>query len=118
MSNKVINKNGKAINIKISDTSGQERYKTISRSYYNGANGFFIVYDITNKESYNNLDKWVKEIKLINRDNPRKIILGNKSDLSDQRQVFSEDISKITQKYKIDYLEVSALNGDKIDIKY
>ena len=103
--------------------SGQERFRSIILPYCEGASGLFIVYDITNKESYNNKDKWINLIKqYINNKNIRKnpiiILLGNKADLLDERQVSVEDITQRAQQYQIDFFEISALNGDKINLSF
>ena len=82
-----------SMNIKaqIWDTAGQERYKSITTSYYRGCNGAMIVYDITNKESFKNIEKWLSELKNLADQNVTIFLLGNKSDLIDRREVSEEE---------------------------
>ena len=86
---------GSRIKTNIWDTAGQERFKNITASYYKGASGVMIVYDITDKESFNNLNTWLIEIEKNAPNNVYKILVGNKNDLEDQRQV-STDQGKVS----------------------
>ncbi len=76
---------GKTIKLQIWDTAGQERFKTITSSYYKGAHGIIVVYDTTDKESFKSIDNWMNEVEKHASDNVSKILVGNKSDLTDQR---------------------------------
>lgn len=69
---------GKCIKLQIWDTAGQERFRTISSTYYRGAHGIIVVYDITNRESFNNVKRWLKEIDKYARENVNKLLVGNK----------------------------------------
>ena len=106
--------NGKKIKIQIWDTAGEERYRSITSAYYKGAKGAFIVYDITRKTTFDNIDKWISDLKLNGDKNICIIILGNKSDLIEQRQVQEKDGMKKAEMFKTAFLETSALNGDNI----
>ena len=106
--------NNKKIKIQIWDTAGEERYRSITSAYYKGAKGALIVYDITKKSSFNNIDKWISDLKLNGDKNICIIILGNKSDLSDKREVTKEEGIKKSEMFKTAFLETSALNGDNI----
>ena len=105
----------KKIKIQIWDTAGQERYRSITSAYYKGAKGAFIVYDITRKLTFDNIDKWVTDLKTNGDKNISIILIGNKSDLEDKREVEKEEGIKKSEEYKIAFLETSALNGDNID---
>ena len=107
--------NNKKIKIQIWDTAGEERYRSITSAYYKGAKGALIVYDITKKSSFNNIDKWISDLKLNGDKNICIIILGNKSDLEDKREVNKEEGIKKSEMYKTAFLETSALNGDNIN---
>ena len=72
---------GKGAKLQIWDTAGQERYRSITTSYYKGSHGCFIVYDITNEESFENVDKWYSETVKTARENVSIILVGNKCDL-------------------------------------
>ena len=100
--------NNKRIKIQIWDTAGQERYRSITSAYYKGAKGALIVYDITRKNTFDNIDKWIIDLKLNGDKNICIIILGNK------REINKNDGIKKAEMYKIAFLETSALNGDNI----
>ena len=106
--------NNKKIKIQIWDTAGQERYRSITSAYYKGAKGAFIVYDITKKSTFDNIDKWISDLKLNGDQNICIVILGNKSDLIDSREVSKDDGIKKAEMFKTAFLETSALNGDNI----
>ena len=106
--------NNKRIKIQIWDTAGQERYRSITSAYYKGAKGALIVYDITRKNTFDNIDKWITDLKLNGDKNICIIILGNKSDLIDKREIKKNDGIKKDEMYKTAFLETSALNGDNI----
>ena len=105
----------KKIKIQIWDTAGEERYRSITSAYYKGAKGAFIVYDITRKSTFDNIDKWISDLKLNGDKNICIIILGNKSDLDDKREVSKEGGIKKSEMYKTAFMETSALNGDNIE---
>ena len=87
----------KVIKLNIWDTAGQERFKSVTSAYYKGAKGAIIVYDITREISFQNVDNWFKEIKESTSNDLNLILVGNKSDLSDKRQVSSkEGVEKAT----------------------
>lgn len=69
---------GRTIKLQIWDTAGQERFKTITSSYYKGAHGIIVVYDITDKESFKNIDTWMTEVEKHASDNVSRILVGNK----------------------------------------
>jgi Ras-related protein Rab-11A len=106
--------NDKRIKIQIWDTAGEERYRSITSAYYKGAKGAFIVYDITRKNTFDNIDKWISDLKLNGDQNICIIILGNKSDLNDQREVSKDEAMKKAELHKTAFLETSAYNGDNI----
>ena len=106
--------NNKRIKIQIWDTAGQERYRSITSAYYKGAKGALIVYDITRKNTFDNIDKWITDLKLNGDENICIIILGNKSDLINKREINKNDGIKKAEMYKTAFLETSALNGDNI----
>ena len=106
--------NNKRIKIQIWDTAGQERYRSITSAYYKGAKGALIVYNITRKNTFDNIDKWIIDLKLNGDKNICIIILGNKSDLIDKREINKNDGIKKAEMYKTAFLETSALNGDNI----
>ena len=115
LSAKVEEINNTKIKIQIWDTAGQERYKSITKTYYKGAKGALIVYDITNKESFKNVDKWINDLKESGDDDVSILIVGNKCDLEASREVTTDEVKKKAELYKMDYCETSALKGENID---
>ena len=95
--------------IQLWDTVGQEKFNSLTQNIFQNTDGILIIFDLTNKESFTNIQKWISK----SDKNIKTIIVGNKSDLIDNRQVTKEDIKLITQKYN--YVEVSALNGTNVD---
>ena len=110
--------NNKKIKIQIWDTAGQERYKSITKTYYKGAKGVFIVYDISKKDSFKNIDKWIKDIKEYGEEDAIILIIGNKCDLEDKREVTIEEVKKKAELYKMIYCETSALNCKNINYAF
>ena len=101
-------------NLKIWDTCGDEKYRAITRQYYKDAEGILLVYDITNKKSFEGLNDWYKDIKEKCMKNVQIILVGNKSDLED-KVVTNEDIIEfLKDKKNIDSIEVSAKTGRNI----
>ena len=111
---KNITLNNKKIKIQIWDTAGQERYRSITSAYYKGAKGAFIVYDITRKTTFENIDKWIADLKTNGDSNISIVLIGNKSDLEEKREVTKEEGLKKSQDCKTAFMETSALNGDNV----
>uniref|UniRef100_A0A452XJS4 Uncharacterized protein n=1 Tax=Aegilops tauschii subsp. strangulata TaxID=200361 RepID=A0A452XJS4_AEGTS len=82
---------GKSVKLQIWDTAGQERFRTITSSYYRGAHGIIIVYDVTDRESFNNVKQWLSEIDRYASDSVCKLLVGNKCDLVDSKVVDTEE---------------------------
>jgi len=106
---------GHVIKAQIWDTAGQERYKAITSAYYKGAKGAFIVYDITRKESFENVTKWAEQLKASADKNLTIIIIGNKIDLEDQRQVKTEEGQNKSNELESAFIETSASSGTNLD---
>ena len=113
---RTINMDGKMIKLQIWDTAGQERFRTIVSSYYRGAHGIMVVFDITNKESFENIRMWYEEIKKHASGSVKKILIGNKSDFETKRQVEYSEGKELADSLNMDYIETSAktaLNVEK-----
>ena len=103
--------------IKVSyiDTAGQEKFRAISVNYLKGTNGVILVFDITNKETFDLLESWLKELKDTNKSNISKVLVGNKSDLAENREVTVEDANKFANNINCKYFEASAKTGENIN---
>jgi len=92
----------------VTPLSGQERFRTITASYYRGAHGIIIVFDITDAESFENVKDWLQEIDNYACENVNKLLIGNKSDLADKRAVTAETAAEFAEENGMTYLETSA----------
>ena len=113
--NKIIKIDDKIIKAQIWDTAGQERYKSITSAYYKGAKGAFIVYDITSKTTFNSVDKWIQDLNLYGDKNLALLLIGNKSDLEEKRQIKKEDGEEKAKSFGLGFIETSACTGENID---
>ncbi|CAF1630811.1 unnamed protein product [Rotaria sp. Silwood1] len=111
---KIININQKNIKLQIWDTAGQERFRSVTRSYYRGASGALLVYDITNRESYNTIANWLSDARQLASSNIVIILCGNKKDLEDQRQVTFIEANQFAQDNDLIFVETSAMTGENI----
>ena len=102
------------VKIQIWDTAGQERYRSITSAYYKGAKGSLIVYDITRRSSFDSIDKWITDLKSNCDEKISVILIGNKTDLEEQREVTKEEGQQKAELYKLAFMETSALNGNNI----
>ncbi|KRH06047.1 hypothetical protein GLYMA_16G001700v4 [Glycine max] len=106
---------GKTVKLQIWDTAGQERFRTITSSYYRGAHGIIIVYDVTEMESFNNVKQWLNEIDRYANDSVCKLLVGNKSDLVDNKVVDSLTAKAFADELGIPFLETSAKDSINVE---
>ena len=111
---KKISLNGININLQIWDTAGQERYRGLTRNFLKGADGIIYVFDITNKETFDNLKIWIDMAEQTTADY-KQIIIGNKIDLEEERQVPEEVFHQFCQSRNIEGMEVSC--KENVNIK-
>ena len=112
---KNINVENKSVKLQIWDTAGQERFRTITTSYYKGAQAIIIVFDLTEKDSFDHVKNWMVDIDKFAKESVMKVLVGNKSDMM-SRRVISEDAAKeLARRYNIEYLETSAKDCNNID---
>ncbi|KAB0343558.1 hypothetical protein FD754_020484 [Muntiacus muntjak] len=90
------------------DTAGQERYQTITKQYYRRAQGIFLVYDISSERSYQHIMKWVSDVDEYAPEGVQKILIGNKADEEQKRQVGREQGQQLAREYGMDFYETSA----------
>lgn len=106
---------GKIIKVQIWDTAGHERFRSITYSYYRGANAIIIVFDITNKKSFLSITEWLKQIEKHAKENVFKFLVGNKSDLAEERKVTFEEAKEYADSHDLPYIETSAKEGININ---
>ena len=105
---KTLNINNKNIKLQIWDTAGQERFRTIISSYYRGAHGILLIFDLTQSESFDSLKNWLIEIEKNSNQNVVKLLIGNKCDLEDKRVISYETGKDFAEQYNMKYIETSA----------
>jgi len=102
------------VHLKIWDTAGQERFRAITKSYFRGSNGVIFMYDITKKETFKNVKDWIKDSEN-NNFGFEKILVGNKIDLEQIREVELKDVEEWAGQKNINVLEISAKNGTNVE---
>ena len=107
----------KKIRLQIWDTAGQERFRGIASSYYRLCLGVVIVYDVTNRETFTNLDFWFDEVLSYADEHVEIVLLGNKSDLIARREVTIEEGIDYARKRNIPFYETSALDNKNSQIQ-
>ncbi|OAY46538.1 ras-related protein RABA6a [Manihot esculenta] len=105
----------KLIKAQVWDTAGQERFRAITSSYYRGALGALLVYDITRRATFENVGKWLKELREFGNSDIVVILVGNKSDLVNSRQVGEEEGKKLAEKQGLCFMETSALENKNVE---
>ena len=112
---KNISINDRNVRIQIWDTAGQEAYRSITRSYYKSSTCAFIVYDITEKKTFYDVTTWLQDCRDMCYKNILIYLIGNKSDLTDKRQVTQEEGKQFAEENNLVFFETSALNGNNIE---
>jgi Ras-related protein Rab-14 len=112
---RIIEVNGQKIKLQIWDTAGQERFRAVTRSYYRGAAGALMVYDITRRSTYNHLSSWLTDAKNLTNPNTVIFLIGNKSDMDAQRDVTYEEAKAFAEENGLTFIECSAKTGDNVE---
>jgi len=108
-------KSGKKVKLQIWDTAGQDRFRTITKNYYKGANGIILIYDVTSSETYENVENWISQIKEEASPNVVIYLVGNKVDMEDKRKVTTEEGQKIADENNLPFIETSAKSDININ---
>jgi len=106
---------GKTVKLQIWDTAGQERFRTITSSYYRGAHGIIVVYDVTDKVSFNNVKQWLGEIDRYACQSVNKLLVGNKADLVEKKVVEYNEAKEFADSLGISFLETSAKSAHNVE---
>lgn len=113
---KIVSVDGCAIKLQLWDTAGQERYRAITRSYYRSAVGGLLVFDITDRDSFNHLTQWIDDARQCAKPhNPVFALVGHKSDLTQNRAVSADQALSYAKKYDMEYVETSAKTACNVD---
>ncbi|XP_055373174.1 ras-related protein Rab-8A [Condylostylus longicornis] len=112
---RTIELDGKKIKLQIWDTAGQERFRTITTAYYRGSMGIMLVYDITQEKSFENIKNWIRNIEENSAEDVEKMLIGNKCDFNQRRQVSKERGEQLACEYGIKFLETSAKSSINVE---
>jgi len=113
---KTVQVKDKSIKLQIHDTAGQERFRTVTASFYRGAHGILLVFDITDKESFEGkVTEWLREVRNYTPDNTPVVLVGNKLDKADERAVDHETAKQFADQNKLRYFETSAKEGTNVN---
>jgi len=104
----------KRIKLQIWDTAGQERFRSVSKAYFRNSLGAILVFDLTQRESFDDLTSWLRDLENLGSPNSYIILVGNKSDLTSDRQVSENEAQEFAIRHGILYLETSAKDGFQV----
>ncbi|KAF4659614.1 Ras- protein Rab-2A [Perkinsus chesapeaki] len=111
---RLVNVDGKQIKLQIWDTAGQESFRSITRSYYRGATGALLVYDISRRDTFNHLTRWLEEARQNSNPNMVIMLIGNKCDL-ERREVSYEEGARFAKENNLIFLETSAKTAQNVE---
>merc|ERR1711963_1180040 len=106
------------IKLQIWDTAGQEKFRSITRSYYRGAAGALLVYDVTRRETFEHLQSWLEDCRRYSNKDIIIMLIGNKSDLGNKRAVSREEGESFAEKNGLTFLETSAKTAENVEAAF
>ena len=112
---KYVTLDNKKIRMNIWDTAGQDRFKTIAKNYFKGANAVIFVFDVNHKNTIDKIKFWINSVKDNSSINILEIIVGNKIDIEGKREVTKEQLKSLGEKYGMETFETSAKTGEGIN---
>ncbi|XP_070580101.1 ras-related protein Rab-37-like isoform X2 [Ptychodera flava] len=117
-SNKVVNVDGSKVKLQIWDTAGQERFRSVTHAYYRDAHALLLLYDVTNRQSFDNIRAWLSEINEYANQDVVIMLLGNKADMSSDRVVRREEGEKLAKDHGVAFMETSAKTGMNVELAF
>ncbi|XP_067645021.1 ras-related protein Rab-26 isoform X2 [Eurosta solidaginis] len=119
LTNKVVVVDGTRVKLQIWDTAGQERFRSVTHAYYRDAHALLLLYDVTNKTTYDNIRAWLGEIREYAQDDVVIVLIGNKADCSNsERQVKREDGERLSREHNVPFMETSAKTGLNVELAF
>ena len=106
---------GKIVKLQIWDTAGQDRFRSITKNYYKGANGIVVIFSVTDKRTFGNVKSWIHQIKAEVDEKVTIILVGNKIDDEENREVTKEEGEEAARNFGLDFFECSAKTGENIN---
>ncbi|KAH8302061.1 hypothetical protein KR044_002311 [Drosophila immigrans] len=117
--NKVVVVDGTRVKLQIWDTAGQERFRSVTHAYYRDAHALLLLYDVTNKTTYDNIRAWLGEIREYAQEDVVIVLIGNKADCgSSERQVKREDGERLGREHNVPFMETSAKTGLNVELAF
>ncbi|XP_047214409.1 ras-related protein Rab-26-like isoform X4 [Girardinichthys multiradiatus] len=116
--NKVLTIDGVKVKLQIWDTAGQERFRSVTHAYYRDAHALLLLYDVTNKSSFDNIQAWLTEIHQYAQQDVVLMLLGNKADATHNRVVKREDGEKLAKEFGVPFMETSARSGLNVELAF
>nr|XP_045617721.1 ras-related protein Rab-37-like [Procambarus clarkii] len=116
--NKVVTVDGSKVKLQIWDTAGQERFRSVTHAYYRDAHALLLLYDVMNKNSYDNTRAWLAEVHEYAQDDVVIMLIGNKCDVNGERVVRREDGERLAREYNVAFMETSAKTGLNVDLAF
>eukprot|EP01017_Pseudomicrothorax_dubius_P019189 TRINITY_DN2110_c0_g1_i12.p1 TRINITY_DN2110_c0_g1~~TRINITY_DN2110_c0_g1_i12.p1 ORF type:complete len:230 (+),score=34.09 TRINITY_DN2110_c0_g1_i12:158-847(+) len=108
----------KTIKLQIWDTAGQESFRSITRSYYRGSIGALLIYDVTRRETFESCERWLEDARTYGNDNQNVMLIGNKSDMTECREVTTEEGRSFALRNNILFEETSAKEGTNVEMAF
>lgn len=112
---RIVEIENKKVKLQIWDTAGQERFRSFTKSYFRSSAAIFLVYDVTNRDSFINIGTWAESASQSAPPESVKVIIGNKTDLADKRAVSTSEAKDFAEAHGFSMFETSALSGDKVE---
>nr|XP_046211128.1 ras-related protein Rab-26-like isoform X2 [Oncorhynchus gorbuscha] len=116
--NKVLNIDALKVKLQIWDTAGQERFRSVTHAYYRDAHALLLLYDVTNKASFDNIKAWLTEIHEYAQQDVVLMLLGNKADVAHERVVKREEGEKLAKVFGVPFMETSAKSGLNVELAF
>ncbi|XP_036405567.1 ras-related protein Rab-37-like isoform X1 [Megalops cyprinoides] len=116
--NKVVTVDNVKVKLQIWDTAGQERFRSVTHAYYRDAQALLLLYDITSKSSFDNIRAWLTEIHEYAQKDVVIMLLGNKSDMANERVIKREEGEKLAREYGVPFMETSAKTGVNVELAF
>ncbi|XP_077184023.1 ras-related protein Rab-37 isoform X4 [Paroedura picta] len=116
--NKVVTVDGVKVKLQIWDTAGQERFRSVTHAYYRDAQALLLLYDITNRMSFDNIRAWLTEIHEYAHKDVVIMLLGNKADVNSERMIRTEDGESLAREYGVPFMETSAKTGMNVELAF
>nr|XP_021335875.1 ras-related protein Rab-26 [Danio rerio] len=118
LQNKVLSIDSMRVKLQIWDTAGQERFRSVTHAYYRDAHALLLLYDVTNKSSFDNIQAWLTEIHEFAQQNVVIMLLGNKADATHERIVKREEGEKLAKEFGVPFMETSAKTGLNVELAF